>query len=260
MALVKASDRSVSARYEYGPFGETLVVEETGVSNPFRFSTKYLDSETGWYYYGYRYYDPVTGRWPSRDPIEERGGVNLYAFVKNKAVIAYDLLGLVGSITVPDSGQGWNPPGDLPPLPFPRFIVAFGFITSAVKSESSSDMEVLRDQMINSARNASTPDSCPDEPEEGSTVTVTLSPMSSSAGKNMYPTAGFSLGEVTVNFTGLGTYEYDCCSKKAISYSITIHGWFSDDVDELVNYNEPGRGDTGITIVGAFEKTFQGNF
>jgi RHS repeat-associated protein len=33
-------------------------------------------------YYGYRYYDPVTGRWPSRDPIEERGGDNLYAFVR----------------------------------------------------------------------------------------------------------------------------------------------------------------------------------
>jgi integrase/recombinase XerD len=28
-------------------------------------------------YYGYRYFDPVTGRWPSRDPIEEEGGVNL---------------------------------------------------------------------------------------------------------------------------------------------------------------------------------------
>ncbi|MDA0768571.1 MAG: hypothetical protein O3A92_17300 [Verrucomicrobia bacterium] len=26
------------------------------------------------YYYGYRYYDPVTGRWVSRDPIGERGG------------------------------------------------------------------------------------------------------------------------------------------------------------------------------------------
>jgi RHS repeat-associated protein len=33
--------------------------------------------------YGYRYYDPVTGRWPSRDPIEETGGINLYGFVYN---------------------------------------------------------------------------------------------------------------------------------------------------------------------------------
>ena len=45
-------------------------------------------------YYGYRYYDPETGRWLNRDPIEERGGVNLYAFVGNDAIGWVDLLGL----------------------------------------------------------------------------------------------------------------------------------------------------------------------
>ena len=44
--------------------------------------------------YGYRYYDPLTGRWPSRDPIEEMGGVNLYGFVGNDGVNFFDLLGL----------------------------------------------------------------------------------------------------------------------------------------------------------------------
>jgi hypothetical protein len=44
-------------------------------------------------YYGYRYYDPLTGRWPSRDPIEERGGVNLYGFVGNKSIFIIDMLG-----------------------------------------------------------------------------------------------------------------------------------------------------------------------
>ena len=43
--------------------------------------------------YGYRYYDPETGRWPSRDPIGERGGVNLYGFVFNNPVFWYDILG-----------------------------------------------------------------------------------------------------------------------------------------------------------------------
>lgn len=43
--------------------------------------------------YGYRYYDPVTGRWPSRDPIEESGGVNLYGFVDNSPIIWVDFLG-----------------------------------------------------------------------------------------------------------------------------------------------------------------------
>jgi hypothetical protein len=45
-------------------------------------------------YYGYRYYDPVTGRWPSRDPIGERGGVNLYGFVWNGGIDSIDVLGL----------------------------------------------------------------------------------------------------------------------------------------------------------------------
>jgi uncharacterized protein RhaS with RHS repeats len=44
--------------------------------------------------YLYRHYDPQTGRWPSRDPIAERGGVNLYGFVGNDGVNAWDLLGL----------------------------------------------------------------------------------------------------------------------------------------------------------------------
>jgi RHS repeat-associated protein len=44
--------------------------------------------------YGYRYYDPVTGRWPSRDPIEEEGGLNLYGYVKNSPSTVFDRLGL----------------------------------------------------------------------------------------------------------------------------------------------------------------------
>jgi RHS repeat-associated protein len=52
-------------------------------------------------YYAYRYYDPVTGRWPSRDPIAERGGVNLYGFVGNDGVNRWDVLGL----------QSYNSPG-----------------------------------------------------------------------------------------------------------------------------------------------------
>jgi hypothetical protein len=39
-------------------------------------------------------YDPVTGRWPSRDPIGERGGINLYGMVGNDAIGRWDYLGL----------------------------------------------------------------------------------------------------------------------------------------------------------------------
>jgi len=43
--------------------------------------------------YLYRYYDPVNGRWPSRDPIEEEGGLNLYGFVTNSGVNKLEYLG-----------------------------------------------------------------------------------------------------------------------------------------------------------------------
>ena len=79
---------------EYGPFGEVL--RSTGPmakANPFRFSTKYQDDETDLLYYGYRYYNPSTGRWLSRDPIHEKGGFNLYAFVANNPVSEFDILG-----------------------------------------------------------------------------------------------------------------------------------------------------------------------
>lgn len=51
------------------------------------------DGLTGWYNYGYRFYDPVMGRWPSRDPIGEEGGINLYGFVGNDGVNWRDFLG-----------------------------------------------------------------------------------------------------------------------------------------------------------------------
>ncbi len=43
---------------------------------------------------GYRYYNPQIGRWINRDPIEERGGLNLYAFVGNGSISITDYLGL----------------------------------------------------------------------------------------------------------------------------------------------------------------------
>lgn len=49
-------------------------------------------------YYTYRYYDTLTGRWPSRDPIEEAGGVNLFGFVGNEPIWHVDVLGLAKAV------------------------------------------------------------------------------------------------------------------------------------------------------------------
>jgi RHS repeat-associated protein len=62
------------ANYDYGPFGE--VIRASGpmaAFNPVCGSTKIWDRETDLLYYGYRYYNPSTGRWLSRDPLGELG-------------------------------------------------------------------------------------------------------------------------------------------------------------------------------------------
>jgi RHS repeat-associated protein len=51
----------------------------------------------------YRVYDPALGRWLSRDPIEEDGGINLYGYVGGNFVNAVDPLGLESIIAPPPS-------------------------------------------------------------------------------------------------------------------------------------------------------------
>ncbi|MGE9289779.1 MAG: RHS repeat domain-containing protein [Puniceicoccales bacterium] len=84
---------AVAAHYEYSAFGRVIASTGSPDDFAFRFSTKYQDNETTLLYYGFRYYDPQTGRWVNRDPIGEYGGLNRYAFVGNDGVNRWDLLG-----------------------------------------------------------------------------------------------------------------------------------------------------------------------
>ncbi len=104
--LIDADDGSIVAHYEYDPFG--ILLKSSGLlanANHFRFSTKYYDTETGLYYYGYRYYSPSLGRWINRDPIEEKGGVNLYVFVNGDPINNIDSKGLTSIIITTDPTQ-----------------------------------------------------------------------------------------------------------------------------------------------------------
>ncbi|NLH72946.1 MAG: RHS repeat-associated core domain-containing protein [Verrucomicrobia bacterium] len=96
MGLVNTADGSLSARYEYGPFGEPIRISGAiSILNPIRFSSKYTDDQSGLVYYGYRYYNPSTGRWINRDPIGELGGKSIYGFVKNDVCGLVDPYGLM---------------------------------------------------------------------------------------------------------------------------------------------------------------------
>ncbi|WP_256200652.1 RHS repeat-associated core domain-containing protein, partial [Verrucomicrobium spinosum] len=106
-------ESNLKAVYEYDPFGKSLRVSEPEEDlNPFRFSTKYTDAETGLSYYGYRYYDAVRGRWMNRDPIEEQGGSNLYGMIGNSAVNKWDYLGCY----MPMSPAYGGAPVEAPPI------------------------------------------------------------------------------------------------------------------------------------------------
>ena len=69
------------------------------IGAPFRnrvLSSKYADDEAGLLYYGYRFYAPALGRWVSRDPMEEKGGLGLYMMLNNSLLTKTDGLGLRG--------------------------------------------------------------------------------------------------------------------------------------------------------------------
>jgi len=54
-----------------------------GFRNPIRFQGQYFDEETGLHYNRYRYYDPVSGRFISNDPIGLLGGIHLQQYAPN---------------------------------------------------------------------------------------------------------------------------------------------------------------------------------
>ena len=86
---------NIVAAYEYDDFGRTIF--QSGPLADFfrhRFSTKYYDTETGLYYYDYRFYHPILMRWLNRDPLEENGETMLYEFCSNNAVNGFDAFGL----------------------------------------------------------------------------------------------------------------------------------------------------------------------
>ncbi len=63
---------------------------------------------TGFIYYRARYYDPANGRFTQRDPIELKGGINLYAYVGGNPVNIVDPTGLAPGQLFPGSSCGKN--------------------------------------------------------------------------------------------------------------------------------------------------------
>ncbi len=103
---------NVQERYGYSAFGIRRIMagdfSNRATSNfdwEFGFHGQFLDRETEYYNYGFRYYSPQIGRWIARDPIEEEGGENLYLNSINAPNNRIDWLGLV-TLSFKDCDEG----------------------------------------------------------------------------------------------------------------------------------------------------------
>jgi RHS repeat-associated protein len=91
--LISLADQTVREQAHYSAFGE----EERGnpsCNNPWRFSSKRMDPESGLIYFGKRYYDPSLGQWTTQDPLGPMESPNLYAFASNNPINRMDPYGL----------------------------------------------------------------------------------------------------------------------------------------------------------------------
>lgn len=98
--LLNQATGSLESYYEYTAFGEERCynkqLEKTADTNsPWRFSGKRVDAETGFLFFGRRYYDPSLGKWLTQDPLGLKAGPNLYAYVLNNPLTHIDLYGLL---------------------------------------------------------------------------------------------------------------------------------------------------------------------
>ena len=84
---------------EFYPYGDAAIIaagnaDQTRLKRC-RYSGKERDSNTGIYYYGFRYYQPQAGRWLSADPAGPVDGMNTYGFVKGNPATFLDAAGLM---------------------------------------------------------------------------------------------------------------------------------------------------------------------
>ena len=84
---------TVVARYDYDPYGRRTKLSGS-FNSDFGFTGHYFHQQSGLHFAPYRAYSADLGRWLSRDPIGEAGGINLYGYVGNNPVNLWDPEGL----------------------------------------------------------------------------------------------------------------------------------------------------------------------
>jgi RHS repeat-associated protein len=94
--LVTDAAGAAANRYDYDAFGNWEATSYETVANPFGFTARERDAESGLMFYRARYYDPKIGRFISEDPIGfEARDLNLYRYAANSPLILIDPSGEV---------------------------------------------------------------------------------------------------------------------------------------------------------------------
>jgi RHS repeat-associated protein len=96
--MTTGTSGTVVAEYDYDPYGRQTQLSGT-MSADFGYTGLYVHQPSGLDLSMYRPYLPPLGRWGSRDPIAERGGINLYEYVRNRSLDRRDPTGLDTALT-----------------------------------------------------------------------------------------------------------------------------------------------------------------
>ncbi len=88
------SDADTVQTYEYSVYGQVAASEPEFLANPYMFTGRRFDLETGLYYYRARYYNPHIGRFMQTDPVGYGAGMNCYAYCGNNPLSRLDPMGL----------------------------------------------------------------------------------------------------------------------------------------------------------------------
>ena len=99
--VVNTGTGAIVEQLSYDAWGNVTSDTSPGFQ-PFGFAGGLYDTDTGLVHFGARDYDPVIGRWTTRDPLGFAGGdTNLYGYVSSNPISGLDPTGLV-NLNLPD--------------------------------------------------------------------------------------------------------------------------------------------------------------
>ena len=203
------------------------------------------DFASGVTVYGFRYYDPVTGRWPSRDPVAEQGGHNLYAFVANAPLGYFDPLGLERKCTDHSFSFAYN----LTNLPRIRMVTPVGPFVARVRGRISVDFSGEK-----------CTECCNGEEVETYSYSATISGEAAARltwgidedqgyGRFRIRIWGGIQGEVTGGISGSGSISKDCSGKSdQISVNVRSSGTLRGGAEAQLLYGNWRLANTGVSV------------